>query len=204
MAKNLGYIYVDSGAMYRAVTLYFLRKEVDIKDEETVLLALEDINIQFKNIEGKNTTFLNGENVELEIRSMEVSNFVSPVAAIPIVRKKVVKQQREMGINKGIVMDGRDIGTVVFKDAELKIFLTASEAIRAKRRFDELNQKGLKVSLAEIQQNLKERDHIDSTRKDSPLKKADDAIIIDNSNLSEKEQTELALSLAHKQIGANQ
>lgn len=201
MAKKLGYVYVDSGAMYRAVTLYFQRNNVDIKDEEAVILALEGIDIQFKNIDGKNTTFLNEENVELEIRSMEVSSFVSPVAAIPIVRRKVVKQQREMGKNKGIVMDGRDIGTVVFKDAELKIFLTASELIRAQRRFDELKQKGLKASLEEIQQNLKERDHIDSTRKDSPLKKADDAIVIDNSDLSEEEQTSLALSLAYKQIG---
>lgn len=201
MAKKLEYVYVDSGAMYRAVTLYFQRNNVDIKDEEAVILALEDIDIQFKNIDGKNTTFLNEENVELEIRSMEVSSFVSPVAAIPIVRRKVVKQQREMGKNKGIVMDGRDIGTVVFKDAELKIFLTASELIRAQRRFDELKQKGLKASLEEIQQNLKERDHIDSTRKDSPLKKADDAIVIDNSDLSEEEQTSLALSLAYKQIG---
>lgn len=200
MAKQLNYVYVDSGAMYRAVTLYFLRNQVDIKDEEAINLALKDIKIHFENINGKNTTFLNDENVEEEIRSMEVSNFVSPVAAIPVIRRKVVKQQREMGSNKGIVMDGRDIGTVVFKDAELKIFLTADEKIRAQRRFSELQAKGKQTTLAEVEQNLRERDHIDSTRKDSPLKQAEDAVIIDNTNLTEQEQTTLALELAHDRI----
>jgi cytidylate kinase len=200
MAKRLNYAYVDSGAMYRAVTLYFLRNQVDVKDEDTVRLALKDIKIHFENIDGKNATFLNNENVEEEIRSMEVSNFVSPVAAIPIVRKKVVKQQRALGGNKGIVMDGRDIGTVVFKKAELKIFLTADENIRAQRRHAELKQKGLDISLEEVLQNLKERDHIDSTREDSPLRKADDAIEINNSSMTELEQTELALRLAYDKI----
>lgn len=200
MAKELNYIYVDSGAMYRAVTLYFLENEVDIKDEEAIRLALMDIEISFRNIASKNTTFLNGKNVESEIRSMEVSNFVSPVSAISIVRRKVVAQQRDMGQNKSIVMDGRDIGTVVFKDAELKIFLTATVDIRAQRRFDELRAKGQNISMTEVRANLLERDHIDSTREDSPLKKAEDAILIDNSDLSEKEQLQIALDLAKEQI----
>ena len=200
MAKELNYIYVDSGAMYRAVTLYFLENRVDIKDEEAVRLALMDIEISFQNINGKNTTFLNGKNVEAEIRSMEVSNFVSPVSTISLVRRKVVAQQRIMGEDKSIVMDGRDIGTVVFKDAELKIFLTASVNIRAQRRFDELRVKGQNITMEEVKTNLLERDHIDSTRKDSPLKKADDAILIDNSNLSEKEQLNIALDLAKEKI----
>ena len=200
LAKSLDYIYVDSGAMYRAVTLYFLQYKVDIKDEEAIVLALENIRISFQNIAGKNTTFLNDTNVESEIRNMEVSNFVSPVAALSIVRRKVVKQQREMGKAKGIVMDGRDIGTVVFKDAELKIFLTADPDIRAQRRYDELLAKGQEVSLEEVKANLLQRDHIDSTREDSPLKQAEDAIIIDNSYLSESQQLERAVELAQQRM----
>ncbi len=195
LAKTLGYVYVDSGAMYRAVTLYFIQNEVDIKDAEAVKLALLDIDITFKNIAGKNTTFLNNTNVEDKIRSMEVSEFVSPVATISIVRTKVVKEQRDLGKEKGIVMDGRDIGTVVFKDAELKIFLTASPDIRTQRRYDELIAKGQKVTMKEVKDNLLRRDHIDSTRADSPLKKAADAIEIDNSNLTEANQLEKALAL---------
>ncbi len=195
LAKTLGYVYVDSGAMYRAVTLYFIQNEVDIKDAEAVKLALLDIDITFKNIAGKNTTFLNNTNVEDRIRSMEVSEFVSPVATISIVRTKVVKEQRDLGKEKGIVMDGRDIGTVVFKDAELKIFLTASPDIRTQRRYDELIAKGQKVTMKEVKDNLLRRDHIDSTRADSPLKKAADAIEIDNSNLTEANQLEKALAL---------
>jgi len=202
LAKSLHYSYVDSGAMYRAVTLYFLRNDVDIKDEEAVQLALEDIHIHFRNIEGINTTFLNNENVEDQIRSMEVSNFVSPVAAISIIREKVVAEQRELGEDKGIVMDGRDIGTVVFKDAELKIFLTASSEVRAKRRFDELLAKGKDVSLEAVRKNLVERDHIDSTRANSPLKKAVDAIEIDNTDLNEQEQLEKALNLSKQRIAS--
>jgi CMP/dCMP kinase len=200
LAKSLGYIYVDSGAMYRAVTFYFLQNKVDIKNEEAIDSALQNIDISFKNIAGLNTTFLNGINVEDQIRSMEVSNFVSPVAAISIIRRKVVKQQREMGLKKGIVMDGRDIGTVVFTDAELKIFLTASPEIRTQRRYNELISKGLHISKEEIRKNLIERDHIDSTRADSPLRKADDAVVIDNSDLTEQEQLEKALTLAKEQI----
>ncbi len=200
MAQSLNYIYVDSGAMYRAVTLYFIEHKVDIKDEEAIGLALQDIRISFKNIDGKNTTFLNDRNVEEKIRLMEVSNFVSPVAALSTVRKKVVLQQREMGKEKGIVMDGRDIGTVVFKDAELKIFLTAAPDIRVQRRYDELIAKGEKISKKAIKENLMHRDHIDSTRTDSPLKKAADAIVIDNSNLTEQEQLEKSLAFAEEQI----
>jgi len=197
LAKELNYIYVDSGAMYRAVTLYFMQHDVDLKDEEAIRLALEDIRISFKNIDRKNTTFLNEVNVEEEIRSMEVSSLVSPVAAISIVRRKVVRQQRLMGQEKGIVMDGRDIGTVVFKDAELKIFLTASVDIRTQRRYDELRAKGQTVTFEAVKNNLTERDHIDSTRVDSPLKKAVDAIVIDNTKLTEAAQLEKALELVH-------
>lgn len=186
--------------MYRAVTLYFLQNKVDINDEEAIGLALEEIQVSFKNIAGQNTTFLNSVNVEDQIRSMEVSNFVSPVAALSTVRRKVVKQQREMGSEKGIVMDGRDIGTVVFKNAELKIFLTASPEIRTQRRYNELIAKGQPVSLELVRANLTKRDHIDSTRADSPLKKAEDAVVIDNSNLTEQEQMEKTLSLAKEQI----
>ncbi len=202
LAKALDYVYVDSGAMYRAVTLYFLNHQVDIRDEEAVKLALKNISISFKNIKGKNTTFLNQQNVEHEIRTMQVSNFVSPVAAIPIVRRKVVRQQREMGKEKGIVMDGRDIGTVVFKDAELKIFLVADPDIRAERRYRELLAKGLDVERKAIKANLLERDHIDSTRADSPLRQAEDAIVIDNSFLNEQEQLSKALILAQERINS--
>lgn len=188
--------------MYRAVTYYFLENAVDIKDKEAVDRALLDIHISFKNINGKNTTFLNGQNVEEQIRSMEVSNFVSPVATLSNVRRKVVKQQRELGIDKGIVMDGRDIGTVVFKDAELKIFLTATVEIRTQRRYDELIAKGRDVSLVDVKENLLERDHIDSTREDSPLMQAEDAISIDNSYLTEKEQLDMVLNLAKEKINA--
>lgn len=200
LAKSLGYIYADSGAMYRAVTLYFLRNDVDIKDEEAIQFALDDIAISFQNISGMNTTFLNGENVENEIRSMEVSNYVSPVAALSIVRKRVVKQQRVMGQHKGIVMDGRDIGTVVFKDAELKIFLTAAPEIRVQRRYEELLKKGRNVSREAVKANLLQRDHIDSTRADSPLRRAEDAIIIDNSHINQAEQLEKALDLVQSRI----
>lgn len=200
LAKSLHYVYVDSGAMYRAVTLYFIQHQVDIKDEEAIKLALEAIHISFKNIDGQNTTFLNSENVEDQIRSMEVSDFVSPVAAVSTVRKKVVRQQRSMGTKKGIVMDGRDIGTVVFRDAELKIFLTASPDIRAQRRYDELKTKGQQVTLEAVKANLLQRDHIDSTRADSPLKQAEDAIVIDNSHLSEADQLAKALDLVQSRI----
>jgi CMP/dCMP kinase len=198
MAKRLGYAYGDSGAMYRAVTLYFLNNMVNYHDEAAVATALEQIEIHFERIEGENTTFLNGQNVERDIRSMRVSEHVSPVSTIPMVRRAMVRQQQLMGQRRSIVMDGRDIGTVVFPDAELKIFLTAEPDVRTSRRHLELAAKGIDADWNEIRHNLLERDRIDSTRFDSPLRQADDAVVIDNSFLSEDEQLEQALALAHK------
>jgi CMP/dCMP kinase len=201
LARELGYIYIDSGAMYRAVTLYFLDNSVDINDSAAVKGALDKINISFKNIDGQNHTFLNGFDVEKEIRAMRVSDFVSPVSTISSVRRFLVACQKEMGNQKGIVMDGRDIGTVVFPDAELKLFMTASPEVRTKRRLLELESKGIfDYTYEQVQKNLTERDHIDSTRSDSPLKKADDAIVIDNSDLSTEQQLELALSMVREVI----
>ncbi len=193
LARELGYIYIDSGAMYRVVTLHALRKGLikNGKPEiQQVISELKNIRITFQWDEkaGKNTTFLNGENVEDEIRQLEVSQNVSPISTIAEVRTEMVKQQRENGKNKGIVMDGRDIGTVVFPDAELKIFMTASPEIRAKRRYLELKEKGQDVNFEDILKNVEGRDKIDSTREVSPLKKADDALILDNSNLTREEQ----------------
>lgn len=198
LAQELGYVYIDSGAMYRVVTLYALRNGLinnGVPDTEKIIGELKKIKITFKwdELAGKNTTFLNGENVEEEIRRLEVSQNVSPISTIAEVRHEMVKQQRENGKNKGIVMDGRDIGTVVFPDAELKIFMTASPEIRAQRRFDELNQKGVEVDFAEILENVEGRDQIDSNRKVSPLKKADDALILDNSNLTREQQLKWTL-----------
>jgi len=198
IAQELGYIYIDSGAMYRVVTLYALRKGLinnGVPDAEKLIAELKDIKITFKwdEISGKNTTFLNGENVEEEIRRLEVSENVSPISTIAEVRHEMVKQQRENGTNKGIVMDGRDIGTVVFPAAELKIFMTASPEIRAQRRFQELKEKGQEVDFDSILQNVEGRDEIDSNREVSPLKKADDALILDNSNLSREEQLKWTL-----------
>ncbi len=193
LAARLGYTYIDSGAMYRAVTLYFLRHNIGLEDEEQARQALDNINIRFN---AENRTLLNGEDVEGEIRRMEVSNYVSQVSAVPAVRRAMVGQQQAMGKSKGIVMDGRDIGTVVFPDAELKIFLTADPEKRAQRRFDELKSKGIKASMEEVRQNLRQRDNIDSTREDSPLRKAADAIEIDNTHMNRAEQLEHALELA--------
>ncbi len=201
LAKKLGYIYVDTGAMYRATTLYFLRNDINLDDEARIADALEEITISFQvKPEGGCNTLLNQENVEDEIRGMEVSGMVSPVAAISSVRKAMVAQQRLMGQNKGVVMDGRDIGTVVFPYAELKIFLNADTEIRAKRRMDEMMAKGLSVSFQEVKKNLRERDRIDSTREDSPLKKAFDAIELDNSDMTREEQLSHVLDLAQRRI----
>jgi len=196
VAKSLGYIYIDTGAMYRAVTLYFIRNGIDLQDTKAVEKALREINISFmRNPESKtNETFLNGENVEGEIRGMAVSGLVSPVSEISLVRKKLVEQQREMGRKKGIVMDGRDIGTVVFPDAHLKIFMTANLETRAQRRKLELEEKGKDVPLEEVIRNLSDRDKIDSSRADSPLKKANDALEIDTSHLTIDEQVDLVLN----------
>ena len=199
LAKILGYVYIDTGAMYRVVTLVSLRKAwiIDkVPNSKKIIAGLKDVVITFKWDEklGKNTTFLNGENVEEEIRQLEVSENVSPISTIAEVRHEMVRQQRENGKNKGIVMDGRDIGTVVFPDAELKIFMTASAEIRAQRRFDELTAKGDKVNFEEILANVEGRDKIDSTRAASPLKKADDALVLDNSNLSREQQLEWTIN----------
>lgn len=209
LARELGYTYIDSGAMYRAVTLFALRNGL-IKngkvDEKELISRMKDIRITFEwdTDTEKNTTFLNGENIENEIRQLEVSNNVSPVSTIAGVRSELVKQQRENGQKKGIVMDGRDIGTVVFPDAELKIFMTASPEIRAQRRYFELKEKGGEVEFDKILQNVEERDTIDSGRKVSPLKKADDAIVLDNSHLTREEQLKWALDMAKEIIEENE
>lgn len=200
LARNIGYAYIDSGAMYRAVTLYALRNGIftgEDLDQELLRSKMDDIRITFRYNEqtGRSDTYLNGENVEKEIRGMEVSNLVSPIAAVGFVREAMVRQQQAMGQEKGIVMDGRDIGTVVFPEAELKIFVTASPEVRAQRRVKELIAKGENVSMEEVLANIQKRDHIDSTRKDGPLCQAADAIVIDNSNLSIAEQNRHLLSL---------
>ena len=194
LAKEIGYIYVDTGAMYRSVTLYALRHNLFNADgsirEEELKAQIKNINISFQlnKTTGKPDTFLNGENVEKDIRSMEVSSHVSPIAALPFVRAALVAQQQRMGAGKGIVMDGRDIGTVVFPDAELKIFVTASAEVRAQRRYDELKAKGMEANFNDILKNVEERDYIDSHRATSPLHKAPDAIELDNSNLTIAQQ----------------
>jgi cytidylate kinase len=205
MAKHLarvtGYKYIDTGAMYRAVTLYVLRNRL-FKDIESIESAMNKIKIDFiVNPEtGRSETFLDGENVENEIRGMEVSNCVSRISALPFVRKYLVDIQRSMGKEKGMVMDGRDIGTVVFPDAELKIFVTATAEIRAERRYNELICKGEKVNCNEILENVKSRDYQDMNREVSPLRKAGDAIEIDNTNLSVEEQNSWLLKMFNKVI----
>jgi cytidylate kinase len=193
LANELGYTYIDTGAMYRAVTLYAIRRGFVADgriDEDRLRAALPDIHISFRRNEatGSLDTWLNGANVEHEIRSMDVAALVSPVAALPFVRKELVAKQQEMGREKGIVMDGRDIGTVVFPEAELKVFVTASPEIRARRRVDELNAKGTPASFEEVLANVRKRDHIDSTRAESPLRQAADALVLDNSNLTVAQQ----------------
>lgn len=205
LARRLGYIYVDTGAMYRTVTLYAMRNDMfDAEGEvntDALLAAMPQIEVSFKvNAEtGRPDACLNGEVVEQVIRSIEVSNHVSKVAAIPFVREAMVDQQRRMGKEKGIVMDGRDIGTTVFPDAELKIFVTASAEVRAQRRYDELQQKGMPADYDEILKNVQERDYIDSHREVSPLRQAEDALLLDNSHMTIAEQNEwLAQRVAEK------
>lgn len=192
LAREIGYVYVDTGAMYRAVTLFALRNGLFRKDGsiETDRLKgmLPEIHIDQQMIDGGTQTFLNGENVERDIRSMQVSSHVSPIATLSFVREKLVEQQQQMGRNGGIVMDGRDIGTVVFPEAELKIFVTASAEVRAMRRFKELQEKGMAADYDDILKNVVERDRIDSTRAVSPLRQADDALLLDNSHLTIEEQ----------------
>ena len=203
LAKKLGYVYVDTGAMYRAVALFAMQNgyiSLDFFDKETLINSLPYIKLKFKfNPDlGFAEMYLNETNVETEIRTIEVSNFVSKVAEISEVRAKLVEQQQEMGKNKGIVMDGRDIGTVVFPDAELKIFMTAGADTRAQRRFDELQEKGDTVTYEEVLKNVEERDYIDTHREDSPLVMADDAIEIDNSYLTKQEQFDAVLELIYE------
>ncbi|MCS6968809.1 MAG: (d)CMP kinase [Cytophagales bacterium] len=203
VAAALGYTYIDSGAMYRAVTLYFMRHQVDLEDEEAISHALQNIEIEFRSLPEypcKAQTYLNGHNVEEEIRSMEVSRLVSQVSKIPQVRRFLVAQQQKMGKKKGIVMDGRDIGTVVFPEAELKLFLTADLEERARRRQAELLAKDQVVSLEEVKENLRTRDLIDTTRSESPLRKAEDAIEIDTTHITFDEQVEMVLRKAYHKM----
>lgn len=199
LAKKVGYIYVDTGAMYRAVTLYALRNGLfnadDTIREEELQAKMSEINISFRLNEetGKPDTYLNDELVEQDIRTMEVSNLVSPIAALPFVREALVAQQQKMGEEKGIVMDGRDIGTVVFPNAELKVFVTASAEVRAERRYKELIGKGMEADFDKILKNVQERDFIDSHREVSPLRQADDALLLDNSHMTIEEQNEWLL-----------
>jgi len=186
--------------MYRAVTLYFLEQNIDYNDPEKVAAALQDIEIHFERIKGQNRTFLNGRDVERDIREMRVSEHVSPVSTISAVRRDMVKQQQSMGKRRALVADGRDIGTVVFQDAELKIFLVADSDVRTSRRHLELAAKGIDADWNQIQHNLLERDRIDSSRADSPLREAEDSVVIDNTLLSEDQQLEKALALAKERI----
>ena len=202
MAKNLQYVFIDTGAMYRAVALFFLRAGIDFDNNTDIAAALNKITLQFKYNPAslQSDMYLNEENVEQEIREMRVSQKVSEVAAIALVRDFAVAQQQAMGESKGIVMDGRDIGTVVFPKAELKIFVTASPDIRVQRRFLELSAKNAAITVAEISENLQHRDLIDTTREHSPLKQADDALVLDNSNMTREAQLDIALQWAQERI----
>ena len=204
LAKKLQYIFIDSGAMYRAITLYFIRNEVRLDDATQVANALQQIKLSFHlNAEnGNNEIWLNGENVEAFIREMKVAEKVSEVAAIREVREFAVKQQQLIGKDKGIVMDGRDIGTAVFPGAELKIFMTADNEVRVMRRFNELVAKNPSIQMEDVRSNLAQRDHMDSNREVSPLRKADDAIVLDNSHMTPEEQLQLALQWAHEKMTA--
>jgi cytidylate kinase len=202
LAKKLGYVYIDSGAMYRAITLYFLRNHVDWTTVKEVEEALNSIDIEFHYNEAteKSEIYLNGENVEYVIRDLVIAEKVSDVAAIREVREFAVAQQRKMGKKKGIVMDGRDIGTTVFPRAELKIFMTADNAVRVERRFKELFEKNPNITIEEVKNNLEMRDYIDSNREVSPLRQAKDAIILDNTNITEEQQLKQALKWAKESL----
>lgn len=206
LARTLGYIYVDTGAMYRAVTLYALQHSMFAPEGNIMLELLEpamkDIQISFRlnKATGKPMTYLNGENVEHEIRTLKVSSHVSTIAAVPFVREAMVAQQQRMGSEKGIVMDGRDIGTTVFPDAELKVFVTASAEVRAQRRYDEMLEKGMEANFDDVLRNVKERDYIDSHREVSPLRQADDALLLDNSHLTIEQQNDWLKAKAEETI----
>ena len=208
LAKEIGYVYVDTGAMYRSVTLYALRNKlfdaegnVKVDELETKMPEIH-ISFKFNEATGRPDCYLNGELVEKEIRSLEVSSHVSPIAAIPFVREALVAQQKKMGEDKGIVMDGRDIGTTVFPDAELKIFVTASSQVRAQRRYDELQEKGMPADFEDILKNVEERDYIDTHRETSPLRQAEDAIVLDNSQLTIPQQKAWLMEQYQKAIKA--
>ncbi len=196
VAKELSYVYLDSGAMYRAITLHFNRLNVDLANEELVNEALKSANISFRFEDKEQKVLLNGQIVDDAIRAPDVSNEVSKVAAIPKVRRDMVRLQRQMGSQKRVVMDGRDIGTVVFPDAELKVFMVTDIDVRTNRRLLELTEKGVQVDYKEVKENLMERDHIDTTREDSPLKKASDAIELDTSHLTFEEQVSRIVEMA--------
>jgi len=208
LAKELGYTYIDSGAMYRAVALYALRNgwlTPEAINEEQLQKHISDMVITFKtNARGEQETYLNGENVEREIRTLEAANGASRISALPFVRRELVRQQQHLGKEKGVVMDGRDIGTVVFPDAELKLFLTASPEVRARRRFDEMKARGEEPLFEEVLANVKERDLRDTTRAESPLRKADDAFELDNSHISIDEQLQWALDRYYKITAHNE
>jgi cytidylate kinase len=194
LAKKLGFIYIDSGAMYRAVTLYFIRNHVNMNDDEAVKDALQHIELNFHSRDYESHITLNGEEVSEEIRLMPVSENVSAVSANKLVRKEMVKQQQRMGKSKNIVMDGRDIGTKVFEDAQVKLFMTADPKIRAERRFNEMKSKGdTTTTLEEVFENIAHRDYADTTRAESPLTRAEDAIILDNTDITQQEQLDFAL-----------
>lgn len=205
LANELNYVFIDSGAMYRAITLYFLRHRIDWNHSEEVVTALKHITLEFKHnaSTGKSDMYLNQEDVAVPIREMPVSDNVSAVSAVREVREFAVAQQQLMGTKKGIVMDGRDIGTTVFPNAELKIFVMADPAIRVERRYKEMFEKNPEITIEEVKNNLESRDYIDSHREVSPLRKADDAIELDNSNLSREEQLHIVLQWAKEKIGNN-
>lgn len=201
LAARLGYVFIDTGAMYRAVTLYCIEK--NLWDEKNIIQHLEKINVsfQYNNESEKSETYLNGKNIEREIReNPAVADNVSKISAIKEVRKKLVFLQKELGKQKGVVMDGRDIGTVVFPDAELKIFMTANNEIRARRRHDELLSKGIIISMEEVKKNNESRDYMDTHRAEDPLRKAKDAVVIDNSHLTPQQQLDIALKIANEKI----
>lgn len=201
LAKKLGFIYIDSGAMYRAVTLYFIRNSIDVNNPEAVTDALQHIELNFDSRDYQSHITLNGEEVSEEIRQMPVSEYVSEVSANKQVRKEMVRQQQRMGKSKNIVMDGRDIGTTVFEDAQVKFFMTADPKIRAERRYKELQSKGdTSTTMEEVFENLAHRDYADTTRKESPLTRAEDAIVLDNTELSESEQLHFALDMVHQHL----
>lgn len=200
LADHYGFVYIDTGAMYRSVSLYFIRHNIDINDDKSVEESLDKIELEFKFIDSKQMIHLNGESVEKYIRSHKINSVVSPVAKISSVRKKMVALQRKMSKGKSVVMDGRDIGTVVFPDADLKFFMTSDIDVRVKRRFDELESKGIETTMREVEKNLVDRDRIDSTREDSPLLQAEDALLINNTNMTRDDQLKMLISIVEKYI----